>query len=156
MGRRGLLRWWVAEIEEGGRFKVQPPAVMWEPTRSVCVLVDGVWQDASEPLLPGYVLVGARVLPPVEGGRLLSRHPLTKAEVDRLKRQEFVAECRPVGRFFPGDRVRIRKDARTCWAGLEAVFLAVVSTRGGFYARVDVEAYGTRVREYLPLDYLER
>ena len=173
MRRRREARWHVLEADdrrqvERWRRACEGTGVrLWEPAATLVRQVDGEWQASEEQLLPGYVLVRA------DGGwseaervletsllRFRRREPavLGHEEVERLRAAEglTVFDAGPAG-LRPGDGVRVRRDARSSYAGLRGRFLGLVVTKSGFHARLVVSmSRNVTKTAVVPLDHVER
>lgn len=172
MGRRRKREWYVIEIEEP-QAKAEAwirelasknlwGLLFWIPQISVKRLIDGKWQDASEPLLPDYLLVSSRKGPDyieeVLGVRLLRfgkyPYPLTMEEVRRIEICENLETFSAGYIFKPGQKVEVREDARSSYAGMKAAFMCLLVGKNGFYARVHLLVQEIRTVVNLPYDHL--
>jgi hypothetical protein len=166
VGRRrvkGQLTWYVLDLDEWPRPRPAPKVVIWVPARTVNVLVDGVFQECSESLLPGYALVASRLhwskveelirVRLVRGVHGPVAVPLGDVVKLRQREESEVWQCveLPVS---DGCRVVLAKSQEHRFGNMAAVYRGLVMTCGGFFAKVDVDVpgAGTIRGQYVPYD----
>jgi len=166
MGRIKIIHWFVYYSNGNGYglfYKVQG-IYIWKPRIRKCALIDGEWKDISEEMYPGYVFVGSEY-----GWRYIERFlniqllresgkpkMLSRNEVREIREKEGFEENYDMGLFCYGQSVKVRKETKSPFSGMEGLFLKVVPVKGGKYAEVEFDLLGLRKRiERIPLDYLE-
>lgn len=171
MARRSVHTWYVAAVEDLverlATWRKNPKArdiVLWSPVEETRRLVDGFWTDASEPMLPGYVLVASQFGPSyIEGAlgtgllRAGKRYAaLNYDEVCNLRFRERQVRFVLDHSLKPGQEVMVKEDARSSYAGMRGVFhCPILHNRCGYYAKVTVVFFESHTPTViLPYDHL--
>jgi len=172
MARRRKREWYVIETEDP-QAKAEAwvkdlssrnlwGLLFWIPEISVKRLIDGKWRDASEPLLPDYLLVSSRKGPDyiedVLETKLLSfgkrPYPLSLEEVRRIEICENLETFSAGHVYKPGQKVQVKEDARSSYAGMKAAFLCLLVGNNGFFARVHLLVQEIKSVVNIPYDHL--
>jgi len=168
MRRRVDRRWYVLEVEDidlvlhqwerRGKCRMVD---LWRPARVVRILRDGAWAEVLEELYPGYLLAkcpfGPVVIEDATGARVLRRGrsycPLTEAEVERTNAEVRFERYHVEHCLSVGQSVEFRPDARSPFAGLEAVYMGHLLAEG-YFARVAIWVMDVLKVKVVPYDHL--
>lgn len=169
MGRRKsvqMIMWYAfdAEVWEGRRFPVVADVFFWRPFCVIRRIIDGEWQDVSEPLYPGYALAGSR-----EGWKHIEHAAglcllrvgkvpvcISGKELEQIRSTEACeVNLEPVD-LECGQEVMVMPTVMSSFAGLCGRFHKFVLVLGGRQAQVTFDLYGERKTVALvPADYLQ-
>lgn len=166
MGRIKIISWFVYYSNGNGHglFYKRQGIYVWKPRIRKCALIDGEWKDISEEMYPGYVFVGSeygwRYIEKILDIQLLREggkpKKLSRREVMEIREKEGFEENIDACCFSSGQHVRVRKDSKSPYSGMNGYFLKIVPVKWGKYAEVEFDLLGLRKRvERIPLDYLE-
>ena len=169
MGRHRSVQsimWYAFDSEpwENRRFPKVVDVFFWKPLHIIRKIIDGEWQDASEPLYPGYALAGSR-----EGWRHIEsavglyllrtgKRPVRvpEEELEQIRSMEAREVNLEPEELICGQEVEVVPSAMSSFAGLRGRFLQFVPVFGGRQAQVVFDLYGERrTVAMVAADYLE-
>lgn len=171
MGRILSLKWYISEFDDPKKMiklwkynECLNGIEHWLPEFSCYKLIDGLWRDVSEPLFPGYLfLYSVRGPSYIEyqldvelikfGGKY---HYLSNEDVSNIKSKESVCQHVLDDVFECGDKIMVKEDARSSYAGFTGVFLCPVKVDFGYYARVKIGFDNFKpINVSIPYDHIE-
>jgi hypothetical protein len=172
-------RWFAYEQAENG---IQKSTVrrcqshgmeFWRPKLRIYKLCDGRWQEFNEDIFAGYELIGVSKVLATRSKRvysywashryirqhidirLLSNKPIKESEIYWLCNLEGVVRYEIQHKFTPGDKIRIFSEARSSYSNMRGVYIGVLVTNEGYYARTVLDCAGLRTLYVnVPYDHL--